>query len=73
IDEFIRPEKGFPPLGVFWGKENAILPASAGEKLCQKLQPEHLEFLDGCGHLAMREKPEEVNRKMEALLKQDRR
>ncbi|MGH9848154.1 MAG: alpha/beta fold hydrolase [Blastocatellia bacterium] len=74
IDEFERPKNGFPPVCLFWGKENFILPATAGEKLRQRLQPEQAEWLDGCGHLPMREKPEEVNRKIEEFLaKQDTR
>ncbi|MGH9841737.1 MAG: alpha/beta fold hydrolase [Blastocatellia bacterium] len=68
IDEFTRPKNGFPPVCLFWGRENFILPATAGEKLCQRLQPDQVEWLDGCGHLPMREKPEEVNRKIEEFL-----
>lgn len=67
IDEFMKP-KNFPPLCVIWGKENFILPASAGEQFCQRVKPEQVDFLDGCGHLPMREKPELVNQKIEEFL-----
>ncbi len=68
IDEFERPKNGFPPVCLFWGRENFVLPATAGEKLCQRLQPEQVEWLDGCGHLPMREQPAEINRKIESFL-----
>lgn len=72
IDEFIRPKNGFPPVCLFWGTENFVLPATAGEKLCQRLQPEQVEWLDGCGHLPMREKPAEINQLIEAFLARQR-
>ncbi|MBK8313405.1 MAG: alpha/beta hydrolase [Acidobacteria bacterium] len=66
-DEFILPEN-FPPTCVIWGQENFILPATAGEEFCARLQPTHKEFLPGCGHLLMREKAAEVNQIIESFL-----
>lgn len=68
IDEFVRPAQGFPPVCLIWGKENSVLPAAAGEKLCARLQPERAEWLAGCGHLPMREQPETINRIIEEVL-----
>ena len=66
-DDFKKPE-GFPETCVIWGKENHILPMSAGEEFCSRLQPERKEFLDACGHLAMREQPAETNRVIGSFL-----
>ncbi len=66
-DEFSIPP-GFPPTCVIWGNENFILPASAGEEFCGRLQPDRADFVAGCGHLLMREKPDEVNRIIEQFL-----
>ena len=67
IDEFVRPE-GFPPVCLIWGRENLVLPVTAGETLCARLQPERTEFLPECGHLPMREQPEQINRIIEEVL-----
>ncbi|MEP7273414.1 MAG: alpha/beta hydrolase [Acidobacteriota bacterium] len=67
-DEFSLPPN-FPPTCVIWGKENFILPASAGKEFCERLQPDRVEFVDGCGHLLMRERPAEVNQIIEQFLR----
>lgn len=59
-DRFEKPA-GFPPTCVMWGKQNYILPVAAGEQFCARAEPERAVFLDGCGHLLMREKPQETN------------
>lgn len=66
-DKFTKPE-GFPETCVIWGKENYILPVAAGEEFCSRLQPERKEFLDACGHLAMREKPAQTNQVIGSFL-----
>ena len=68
VDEFNRPAQGFPPVCLLWGRENFILPASAGEKLRARLRPERAEWLEGCGHLPMRERPALINRIIEEIL-----
>ncbi len=60
LDEFTRPAN-FPPALLFWGGANTILPRQAGEEVRDRLQPERCEFLEGCGHLTMRERPAEIN------------
>jgi len=67
LDEFVKPA-GFPPLLLFWGEANQILPVAAGAALRERLQPDRAEVFAGCGHLLMRERPEAINRKIETFL-----
>jgi pimeloyl-ACP methyl ester carboxylesterase len=67
LDEISRPP-GFPPVLLFWGGSNKILPLHGAAELAASLRPEQFEVLPGCGHLAMRERPDEINRKIEAFL-----
>jgi pimeloyl-ACP methyl ester carboxylesterase len=67
LDQFIRPEK-FPPICLLWGEVNAILPSSGGETLRDRLNPDRFHMLSGCGHLGMREKPEQVNQTIAEFL-----
>jgi len=67
LDEFTRPAD-FPPVLLFWGGANQVLPRAAGEEVRQRLRPDRCEVLEGCGHLVMRERPLEINRAIEAFL-----
>ncbi len=67
LDEFTRPAY-FPPVLLFWGGANQVLPAHAGEEVRDRLKPERCEFLQNCGHLAMREQPAAINEKIESFL-----
>lgn len=67
LDQFVKPE-GFPPVCLFWGGANQILPREAGEQFRDLLRPDRCEFLEDCGHLVMRERPTEINGKMDAFL-----
>jgi pimeloyl-ACP methyl ester carboxylesterase len=64
----IRKPEGLPPVALFWSGGNQILPLQAGLEFRDKLQPDHFEVLEGANHMVMREKPEEVNAKLEAFL-----
>jgi pimeloyl-ACP methyl ester carboxylesterase len=67
LDHMVLPKK-FPPVCLFWGEANAILPSAGAAALRDRLKPDRFHLLSGCGHLGMREKPEEVNRTIAEFL-----
>jgi len=57
----------FPPVHIFWGEANKVIPLARGRELCERLHPQTIDVIDGGGHLVMREKPEFINRRIEEL------
>jgi pimeloyl-ACP methyl ester carboxylesterase len=63
-----RYPDGAPPLHLIWGAENRVLPVERGREVSNSLRPASFDVIEGGGHLVMREKPEEISRRIEALL-----
>jgi acyl-CoA synthetase (AMP-forming)/AMP-acid ligase II len=57
-----------PPLHMFWGEKNEVLKLERGRELCQTLSPTTFDLIADAGHLAMREKPDEVIQRIERLM-----
>lgn len=60
IDERVKPEN-FPPVMLIWGRENKVLRLTAGKKFAETFNPDKTVIFNHCGHLVMRENPDEVN------------
>jgi pimeloyl-ACP methyl ester carboxylesterase len=69
LDEITRTP-AMPPVYVFWGRSNHVLPVKSGEELCRRLQPDRFEIFDGGGHLLMREQPDLISQRIESFLGQ---
>ena len=56
------------PVHIIWGESNKVLPAKRGREFCQKIHPSTTDFIEGGGHLLMRERSELINTRMNELL-----
>jgi pimeloyl-ACP methyl ester carboxylesterase len=53
---------------MFWGEKNEVLKLERGQELCRTLSPATFDVIADAGHLAMREKPDEVIHRIEQLM-----
>ncbi len=67
LDSAERPAN-FPPVALFWGAQNNVLPPQGATDVAARIRPDQLTMLEGCGHLAMRERPDLVNAEIEAFV-----
>lgn len=51
-----------PPIGVFWGDRDPIIPVAHGRALAESVQGVRLVLFEGCGHYLHREEPEALAR-----------
>jgi pimeloyl-ACP methyl ester carboxylesterase len=69
----LEPNEDFPPFCTIWGLQNRILSPEAGRELSATLRPKRQEYLKGCGHLLMLERPEAVASIIEDFLAEGER
>lgn len=67
LDGVVGPE-GFPPVHIIWGASNKVLPLERGREFSEHLRSQSFDVIEGGGHLVMREQPEQVNRRIDALM-----
>src|SRR5690606_4024304 len=67
LDTFTPPPE-FPPIFTLWGEENRVLPSREGRVFVEGLRPARQEWLEGCGHLPMLERPEVAAAMVHAFL-----
>lgn len=56
------------PVCVIWGKDNKVLKASDGAKLCAALHPDREVVIPDAGHLVILERSEELAAAIDAFL-----
>ena len=57
------------PALIVFGREDRMMPTSAGRLLMQQMQHARLELVDGAGHMVMLEQPDGVAELMSAFLR----
>lgn len=67
-DMFIDKNKPLPPTLLFWGDHNKVVDLKEGARLKELIKPNYFCVLNEAGHMAMYEKPDEVNSRMNSFL-----
>ena len=70
LPHLLRRLKGLPTL-IVWGKQDAIVPLSAGEVYRESIQGSRLVVLDNCGHHPEIERSDEFVRLVREFVSDD--
>ena len=68
FDHYQDDVSALPPVLMFWGQRNRVLPLARGKALMEQVKPEVAHIYLGKGHLLMTEAPEQFNRDVAAFL-----
>lgn len=69
FDPGMRAAEIAAPALIVFGREDRMMPASAGRLLMEQMQHARLELVDGAGHMVMLEQPDRVAELMSAFLR----
>ena len=62
------PDLALPPIAVFWGDRDAVIPISHARTLAQSMDGVRLTVFDGCGHYPHHQQPEAFVRAVGSFL-----
>ena len=62
------PDLALPPIAVFWGDRDAVIPISHARSLAQSMDGVPLTVFDGCGHYPHHQQPEAFARAVGGFL-----
>lgn len=62
------PDLALPPIAVFWGDRDAVIPISHARALAQSMDGVRLTVFDGCGHYPHHQQPEAFVRAVDSFL-----
>jgi pimeloyl-ACP methyl ester carboxylesterase len=62
------PELALPPIAVFWGDRDAVIPISHARSLAQSMDGVRLTVFDGCGHYPHHQQPEAFAKAVSSFL-----
>jgi pimeloyl-ACP methyl ester carboxylesterase len=63
------PDLALPPMAVFWGDRDAVIPISHAKALVQSMDGVRLTVFDGCGHYPHHQQPEAFARAVGSFLR----
>jgi len=69
IPRFISKKTRLPPIQIFWGEYNKIVPLEIGYELRDLLRPKEFHSFKDAGHLMMLERPGRINQLISQFLK----
>lgn len=64
----IEEVESLPPIALFWGRWDPMIPVKHGKEVHEKLEGSTLEVIPGCGHVPQLEAPDALSKGLMALL-----